>query len=77
MPQERVVLKNCGVVDPRNISTYLERDGFKALDKTRQKMTPEGVVSEVKLSGLRGRGGAGFPCGLKWEGAMKEPGEEK
>jgi len=77
LPQERVVLRNCGVIDSQNISTFLDRDGCKALDKVRQKMTPEEVVNEIKASGLRGRGGAGFPCGLKWEGARKEPGDEK
>jgi NADH:ubiquinone oxidoreductase subunit F (NADH-binding) len=76
VPQARVVLKNCGVIDPRSISTYRDRDGFKALEKARQ-MTPEEVISEVKLSGLRGRGGAGFPCGIKWEGAKNSPGDEK
>ena len=77
MPQERIVLSNCGVIDPRNISTYLDRDGFQALGKARREMTPEAVIGEVKTSGLRGRGGAGFPCGLKWEGARKAPGDEK
>lgn len=76
MPQVRVVLRNCGVIDPKRIATYLERDGFKALAKVRQ-MTPEAVINEVKASGLRGRGGAGFPCGIKWEGARKSPGDEK
>ncbi len=77
MPQERIVLRNCGIIDPRRIDTYLERDGFKALRKVRQEMTPEEVTSELKASGLRGRGGAGFPCGIKWEGARKAPGDEK
>jgi NADH:ubiquinone oxidoreductase subunit F (NADH-binding) len=63
------VLKNCG--------TFLEKDGFKALEKVRQTMTPEQVTDEIKASGLRGRGGAGFPCGIKWEGARKSPGDEK
>ncbi|MFC2065820.1 NADH-quinone oxidoreductase subunit F [Chloroflexota bacterium] len=77
MPQERIVLRNCGVIDPRSIQTYLDRDGFKALEKARREMTPEGVIDEIKASGLRGRGGAGFPCGIKWEGARKAPGDEK
>ena len=77
MPQERVVLRNCGVIDPGRITTYLDRDGFKALGKVRRDMTPEEVINEVKASGLRGRGGAGFPCGLKWEGARKAPGDDK
>jgi len=77
VPQERVVLKNCGVIDPRRIATYLDRDGFKALARVRGEMTPEDVTNEIKASGLRGRGGAGFPCGIKWEGARKAPGDEK
>jgi NADH:ubiquinone oxidoreductase subunit F (NADH-binding) len=77
MPQMKIVLKNCGAIDPKRIQTYLERDGFKALTKARQEMTPAGVIDEVKASGLRGRGGAGFPCGLKWEGARNSPGDRK
>ena len=77
MPQAQVVLKNCGVINPGRIATYLDRDGFKALEKVRRDMTPEEVINEVKASGLRGRGGAGFPCGLKWEGARKAPGDDK
>ena len=76
MPQTKIVLRNCGFIDPRRISTSLKRDGFKALEKARQ-MTPEEVIKEVEVSGLRGRGGAGFPCGIKWEGARNSPGEEK
>jgi len=77
VPQARVVLRNCGVIDPGRIGTYRDRDGFKALEKARREMTPPEVISEVKASGLRGRGGAGFPCGLKWEGARNSPGSEK
>jgi NADH:ubiquinone oxidoreductase subunit F (NADH-binding) len=77
LPQARVVLKNCGVIDPKRISTYLERDGFKALEKARREMTPEEVIGEVRTSGLRGRGGAGFPCGIKWAGARSSPGDVK
>jgi NADH-quinone oxidoreductase subunit F len=76
VPQTRVVLKNCGVIDPKRLTTYLEEGGFKALEKARQ-MTPAEVINEVKVSGLRGRGGAGFPCGIKWEGARNSPGDEK
>ena len=76
MPEKRIVLKNCQVIDPRDINTYLEQDGFKALTLA-LGMTPEAVIAEVKASGLRGRGGAGFPCGLKWELARKSPGAEK
>jgi len=77
LPQARVVTKNFGVIDPKNIKTYLDADGFKALQKARSEMTPEDVLAEVKASGLRGRGGAGFPCGIKWEGARNSPGDEK
>jgi len=77
MPEKRVVLKNCGVIDPTRIDSYLEQDGFKALKKASAKMTPEQVIEETKSSGLRGRGGAGFPCGLKWDLARKAPGDEK
>ena len=77
MPQNRIILKNCEVIDPSDISTHLERDGFKALAKARREMTPEETIAEVKASGLRGRGGAGFPCGLKWELARKAQADEK
>jgi len=77
MPQDRIVLRNCDVIDPTNIRTYLDRDGFKALGKTRRETTAEDVINELKRSGLRGRGGAGFPCGLKWEGARSSAGKEK
>ena len=77
MPEKRVVLRNCGVIDPKRISTYLARDGFKALKKALGEMTPEQVIEEIKASGLRGRGGGGFPCGLKWELARRSPRDEK
>lgn len=77
MPEERIVLKNCGVVDPRDMTTYLDRGGFKALPRALTDMSPEDVVEEIKRSGLRGRGGAGFPTGLKCELASNAPGEEK
>ena len=77
MPEKRIVLRNCGVIDPKRIATYLDGDGFKALHKAREEMTPEAVIDEIKVSGLRGRGGAGFPCGLKWELARKAHGYEK
>jgi NADH:ubiquinone oxidoreductase subunit F (NADH-binding) len=76
MPEKRVVLENCELIDPGDISTHIERDGFKALTKA-HTMPPDEVVSEVKASGLMGRGGAGFPCGLKWELAREAPGDEK
>ncbi len=76
MGETRIVLQNCEVIDPGDIATYIERDGFKALDRAR-KTAPEEVISQVKASGLMGRGGAGFPCGVKWELARKAPGNEK
>jgi len=77
LPEKKVVLRNCRVIDPRQIDSYLARDGFKALKKARGEMTPEQVIAEVKASGLRGRGGAGFPCGLKWELARKSKEADK
>jgi NADH:ubiquinone oxidoreductase subunit F (NADH-binding) len=76
VPEKRVVLQNCGVIDPKDIATYINRDGFKALKKA-LKLTGEQLIEEIKVSGLRGRGGAGFPCGLKWELARKSQGDEK
>lgn len=76
MPQLRIVLRNCGVIEPTRIDTYIKRDGFQALNKARG-MKPEQVIEEIKASSLRGRGGAGFPCGLKWELARNSPGDEK
>jgi len=75
--QKRIVLKNCGRIDPTSIEDYIKVDGFQALAKILSQMTPEGVIEEIKLSGLRGRGGAGFPTGIKWETARNAPGEEK
>jgi len=77
VPEKRIVLRNCGVIDPKRIATFLDRDGFKALKKALAEMTPEQIIEEIKVSGLRGRGGAGFPCGLKWELARKAHGDEK
>jgi len=77
VPEKRIVLKNCELIDPGDITTYLDGDGFRAWQKLLAEMTPEQVIEEVKASGLRGRGGAGFPCGLKWELAKKAPGNEK
>jgi len=77
MTEQRIVLRNCGVVDPKDISTYLNRDGFKALEKALAELAPEEVIEEVKKSALLGRGGAGFPTGLKWQFASGAPGEEK
>ena len=77
MPEKRIVLRNCEVIDPKNLDTYLERSGFKALAKALDGMSPDEVIEEVKASGLRGRGGAGFPCGSKWELARSTLADEK
>ena len=77
MPEKRIVLRNCGIINPHQITTYIERDGFKAIKKAQGAMSPQQVVSEIKASGLRGRGGAGFPCGLKWELASQTESAEK
>ena len=76
MPEKKILSKNCGVIDPGDIESYLAHGGFKALEKARG-MSPEEVIAEVKASGLRGRGGAGFPCGAKWELARNAQGGEK
>jgi NADH-quinone oxidoreductase subunit F len=69
--QLRVVLSNCGLIDPETIDDYLAVDGYQALEKALTKMTPEQVIEEVTRSGLRGRGGGGFPTGVKWGLARK------
>ena len=71
------MLSNCGYIDPEKIEEYIARDGYMALGKALYEMTPEQVLEEVKKSGLRGRGGAGFPTGLKWEFARKATGDKK
>ncbi len=75
--QLRIVLRNCGVINPENIDEYIARDGYLALEKALFEMTPEQIVDEIKRSGLRGRGGAGFPTGLKWEAGLKASGDVK
>ncbi len=75
--QLKIVLENCGVIDPASIDAYITCGGFKALDKILRLMKPEEVIKEVLNSGLRGRGGAGFPTGKKWELAFKQKSEQK
>ena len=75
--QHRVALRNCGVIDPENIDEYIEADGYKALGKVLTEMTREEVIDEVTKSGLRGRGGGGFPTGLKWKFAYNAKGDKK
>ncbi len=75
--QKKIVLRNCGEIDPLNIEDYIERDGYAALAKVVGEMDGDGVIAELKSAGLRGRGGAGFPTWLKWSFTMKAEGEVK
>ena len=75
--QHRIVLKNCGLIDPENIDEYLAYDGYKALEKVLTSMSPDDVIKEVLDSGLRGRGGGGFPTGKKWMFAKASQDEQK
>ncbi len=75
--QQRIVLARCGTLDPENIRQYLEDNGYQALKIALEKTTPEKVIEDVKISGLRGRGGAGFPTGIKWDLCRKASGKEK
>lgn len=75
--QERVVLANCGKIDPESIYEYIAAGGYEAAAKALVEMTPEAVIDEVKNSGLRGRGGAGFPTGIKWELTRKAESDKK
>ena len=75
--QKRVALRNCGVIDPENVEEYIAMDGYQALAKAVTEMTPEQVIEVVKDSGLRGRGGGGFPTGLKWSFTAKNAADQK
>lgn len=75
--QFKIVLRNVGYLDPENIDEYIARGGYKAMEKALFDMTHDQIIKEVKDSGLRGRGGAGFSTGMKWELTRKEPGNEK
>ena len=75
--QKRIVLKNCGVINPEDIDEYIAFDGYLALEKVLTQMTPEEVIEEITKSGLRGRGGAGFPTGKKWLFARQAEGKQK
>jgi NADH-quinone oxidoreductase subunit F len=75
--QTRIALRNTGVINPENIEEYIARDGYAALGKALTKMTPADVIATVKAAGLRGRGGAGFPTGLKWEFTARARGDQK
>ena len=75
--QTRIALRHCGIINPDEIDAYTADDGYKALEKVLKTMTPEAVIEEIKVSGLGGRGGAGFPTWFKWNAARQSPGEEK
>ncbi|MBS7262116.1 MAG: NADH-quinone oxidoreductase subunit NuoF [Eubacteriales bacterium] len=75
--QHRIALRNCGMIDPENIDEYIAYDGYKALGKCLTELTREEVIDIVKKSGLRGRGGAGFPTGMKWEFGYKSVSDQK
>ena len=75
--QIRIALRNCGFINPENIDEYIARDGYLALGKCLTDLTPDQVIQEIKLSGLRGRGGGGFPTGLKWEITRKSVADQK
>ena len=75
--QKRIALKNCGIIDPEEIDEYIAFDGYKALEQVLIKMTPDEVINEVSESGLRGRGGAGFPTGKKWLFTKQAEGDQK
>jgi len=75
-PQVRIVLRHCGLIDPQKIDHYLAQDGYSGLARA-LRMKPDDVIAEVKKAGLRGRGGAGFSTGLKWELCRKSPGKVK
>jgi len=75
--EQRIVLEHAGLIDPDNIEDYILHDGYSALGKVISELSPQQVIAEIKASGLRGRGGAGFPTGLKWSFVQKAPGDKK
>ncbi len=75
--QQRIALRNCGKINPEDIEEYIAVDGYQALGKALTEMTPQDVIDVMKASGLRGRGGAGFPTGVKWQFEKDQPGDEK
>ena len=75
--QKKIVLENAGIVDPNDIDDYIAHDGYRALFTALEEMTPSEVIEEVKISGLRGRGGGGYPTGLKWETVLKVESDQK
>lgn len=75
--QMRIALRNCGIIDPENLDDYLSLRGYEAMARAITEMSPQDVIDEVKQAGIRGRGGAGFPTGLKWQFTADQPGDEK
>jgi NADH-quinone oxidoreductase subunit F len=75
--QVRIALRNCGIIDPMSIDHYIERGGYRAIETALREMTPPQLIDAVLTSGLRGRGGAGFPTGVKWRFAHQQPGPVK
>ena len=75
--QMRIALRNCGFIDPENIEEYIGLNGYRALADSLLNGTPEAVIEEIKRSGLRGRGGGGFPTGRKWELASRQQADTK
>ncbi len=75
--QKRIALRNCGIINPENINEYIEKGGYAAAKKALTEMTPEDVINEIKVSGLAGRGGAGFPTWFKWQAARSSKGDKK
>lgn len=75
--QTRIALRHCGIINPEKIEDYTKCDGYKAIEKVLKTMTPEEVIEEIKVSGLAGRGGAGFPTWFKWNAARQSEGDEK
>lgn len=75
--QKRIALRNCGVINPEDIDEYIAFDGYQALEKVLTQMSQEEVIEEIKASGIRGRGGAGFPTGKKWELTKASEGKQK
>ena len=75
--QKRIALRQCGIINPDRIEEYIETGGYRAIERCIKEMTPEQVIEEIKVSGLAGRGGGGFPTWFKWQAARNSPGNEK